>query len=139
MSVAQSFIELSCKIEGGGFQMRQKRLVSFLAATLLMLFSTAMQAATGGNDEDTETRFVQAKVVEVAESHISVIARTGVEHVIAVDREGTKVTIDGEAVSLKDVREGDIATIDLDAKKPVKFAINIQMRSEQSQVARVRR
>lgn len=119
--------------------MKQKRLASFLAAMLLMSFSTAMQAATGGNDEDTETRFVQAKVVEVAESHISVIARTGVEHVIAVDREGTKVTIDGAAVSLKDVREGDIATIVLDARKPVKFAINIQMRSEQLQVARVRR
>jgi hypothetical protein len=99
----------------------------------------AAGAATGSNDEDTETRFVQAKVVEVAESHISVIARTGVEHVISVDREGTKVTIDGAAVSLKDVREGDIATIELDAKKPVKFAINIQMRSEQLQVARVRR
>jgi hypothetical protein len=120
--------------------MKQRPLASFLAATLLMFFSSAMQAATGGgSDEDTETRFVQAKVVEVAESHISVIARTGVEHVIAVDREGTKVTIDGEIVSLKDVREGDIATIELDAHKPVKFAINIQMRSEQSQVARVRR
>jgi len=106
---------------------------------LLALFSIAIQAATGGDDEDTETRFVQAKVVEVAESHISVIARSGVEHVIAVDREGTKVTIDGEVVSLKDVREGDIATVLLDAHKPVKFAVNIQMRSEQSQVARVRR
>jgi hypothetical protein len=119
--------------------MKQKRLVSFLAAIMLAFFSTAMQAATGGTDEDTETRFVQAKVVEVAESHISVIARTGVEHVIAVDHKGTKVTIDGEVVSLKDVREGDIATIELDAQKPVKFAVNIQMRSEQSQVARVRR
>jgi len=68
-----------------------------------------------------------------------VMARTGVEHVISVDREGTKVTIDGEAVSLKDVREGDIVTIELDAQKPVKFAKNISMRSEQSQVARVRR
>jgi hypothetical protein len=119
--------------------MKQRPLASFLAMMLVMFFSTSMQAATAGNDEDTETRFVQAKVVEVAESHISVIARTGVEHVIAVDREGTKVTIDGAAVSLKDLREGDIATIELDAKKPVKFAINIQMRSEQLQVARVRR
>ena len=119
--------------------MKSRPLASFLAAMLLTFFSTAIQAAIGGNDEDTETRFVQAKVVEVAEAHISVIARTGVEHVIAVDREGTKVTIDGEVVSLKDVREGDIATIELDAHKPVKFAINISMRSEQSQVARVRR
>ena len=119
--------------------MKQKRLVSFLAVMLLMFFSSAVQAATGDEGEDTETRFVQAKIVEVAESHISVMARTGVEHVIAVDREGTKVTIDGVVVSLKDVREGDIATIELDARKPVKFAKNILMRSEQSQVARVRR
>jgi predicted RNA-binding protein len=106
---------------------------------LLMFFSNAIQAATGDENEDTETRFVQAKIVEVAESHISVMTRAGVEHVIAVDREGTKVTIDGAVVSLKDVREGDIATIDLDAHKPVKFAMNILMRSGQSQVARVRR
>lgn len=119
--------------------MRQKRLASFLAAMLLMFFSNAISAAIGDTDEDTDTRFVQAEVVEVAESHISVMARTGVEHVIAVDRAGTKVTIDGEVVSLKDVREGDIATIELDAHKPVKFAKNILLRSEQSQVARVRR
>ena len=119
--------------------MKQKRLVSFLAAMLLMFFSSAIQAAPTDGDEDTETRFVQAKIIEVAESHISVITRTGIEHVIAVNREGTKVTIDGEVVSLKDVREGDIATIELDAHKPVKFARNILMRSEHSQVARVRR
>ena len=119
--------------------MKQKALASFLVIMLLMFFSNAIQAATVEGDEDTDTRFVQAKIVEVAESHISVMARTGVEHVIAVDREGTKVTIDGEVVSLKDVREGDIATIELDAQKPVKFARNIQLRSEQSQVARVRR
>jgi hypothetical protein len=119
--------------------MKQRALASFLAAMLLTLFSNAIQAATVDAGEDTDTRFVQARVVEVAEAHISVMARTGVEHVIAVDREGTKVTIDGEVVSLKDVREGDIVTIDLDAHKPVKFAKNISMRSEQSQVARVRR
>lgn len=119
--------------------MKQRALASLLAAVLLTFFSNAICAATGDTDEDTDTRFVQAKVVEVAEAHISVMARTGVEHVIAVDSKGTKVTIDGEVVSLKDVREGDIATIELDAHKPVKFAKNISMRSEQSQVARVRR
>lgn len=110
-----------------------------MAAMLLMVFSNTILAAKGDTDEDTDTRYVHAKIVEVAEGHISVMARTGVEHVIAVDREGTKVTIDGKAVSLKDVREGDVATIELDAHKPVKFARNILMRSEQSQVARVRR
>ena len=109
------------------------------ALTLSMLLTNAAQAAIGDTDEDTDTRFVQAKIIEVAEAHISVMARTGVEHVIAVDRVGTRVTIDGRVVSLKEVREGDIATIELDAHKQVKFARNILMRSEQTQVARVRR
>ncbi len=119
--------------------MKQRRIAGFLAAILLTFFSNGILAASNGTDDDTDTRIIQAKVVEVAESHISVMARTGVEHVIAVDREGTKVTIDGLAVSLKDVREGDIATIDLDAQKQVKFARNITMSSGQTQVARVRR
>lgn len=118
--------------------MRSKPLAAFLAAMLLMFFSTAIQASGDGKNEDTDTRMVGAKVLEVAESHISVMARTGVEHVIAVDSVGTKVTVDGKAVSLKEIREGDIVTVELDAKKPVKFAKNIVMRSEQ-EVARVRR
>jgi hypothetical protein len=117
--------------------MRQRRLAILLAALLVTVFPGAVQA--NETDQDTETRIVQAKVVEVAEGHISVMARTGVEHVIAVDREATKVTMDGRAVSLKALREGDIATIELDAQKPVKFANNISMRSGGTQVARVRR
>lgn len=117
--------------------MRSKPLGALLAALLLTLFSTAIQASGGGQSEDTDTRMVGAKVLEVAEAHISVMARTGVEHVIAVDNVGTKVTIDGKAVSLKEIREGDIVTVELDAKKPVKFAKNIVMRSEE--VARLRR
>jgi hypothetical protein len=104
---------------------------------LLMLFSSVIQASGDDKNEDTDARMVGAKVLEVAEAHISVMARTGVEHVIAVDNAGTKVTIDGKAVSLKEVHEGDIVTVELDAKKPVKFAKNILMRSEQ--IARVRR
>ncbi len=120
--------------------MRRKPLAVLAAAVaLLMFFSIGIQAAPVGNDEDTDTRIVEARVVEVAEAHVSVMARTGVEHVIAVDREGTKVMINGEVVSLKDLREGDVVTIELDAQKPVKFARNIEMRSEGSQVARVRR
>ena len=108
-----------------------------LAALLLAFFSTATRAASNDGREDTDIHIAGAKVVEVAESHISVMARTGVEHVIAIDSAGTKVTIDGRTVSLKDIREGDIVTVELDAKRPVKFAKNIVMRSEQ--VARVRR
>ena len=119
--------------------MRRKPLAVLMAAMLLTFFSIGIQAATIGNDEDTDTRIVEARVVEVAEAHVSVMARTGVEHVIAVDREGTKVMINGEVVSLQDLREGDVVTIELDAQKPVKFARNIEMRSGGSQVARVRR
>ena len=119
--------------------MRRKSLAGLVAALLLMVFTNTNLAAIRDADDDTETRIAQAKVVEVAEAHISVMARSGLEHVIAVDREGTKVTMDGRTVSLKDVCEGDVVTIELDAQKPVKFARNIEMRSNQSQVARVRR
>ena len=119
--------------------MKQRSLSILFTALLVTLFSTAIQAAIASGDEDTETRLVQTRVVEVAEGHISVMARSGVEHVISVDRETTRVTMDGRVVSLKDVREGDTVTIDLDARNPVKFARTILMRSDRAQVARVRR
>jgi hypothetical protein len=136
---------MSCSYTSGIFQigketgeiiMRRKTLAVILAALLLLLFAATVAGAKS-KDEDTDLRIAGAKVVEVADSHISVMARSGVEHVIAVDGSGTKVTIDGKAVSLKDVREGDLVTIELDARKPVKFARNISMRSEQ--VARASR
>jgi hypothetical protein len=100
-----------------------------------------MAAAYSDDDgKDTDTRLVNARVVEVTDEHISVMARTGVEHVIAIDRNDTRVTIEGRVVSLKDVREGDVITIDLDAQKRVKFARNIAIRaSDNSVVARNRR
>ena len=104
--------------------MKRRHLASIFAALLLAVFSAGALAATG-TDEDTDTRMVDAKVVEVAEHHISVIARTGVEHVIAIDGTDTKVRMAGRIVSLKDVREGDIVTVELDEKKPLKFARNI--------------
>lgn len=119
--------------------MKRKPLVGLAAAVLVALFSIGINAAPKGHEEDTDTRLISATVVEVAEAHVSVMARTGVEHVIAVDREGTKVTINGEVISLKDLREGDVVTIELDAHKPVKFARNIELRPEGAQVARVRR
>jgi hypothetical protein len=115
----------------------KRNLVSLLAILLLMLFANAQAVAVGDEGEDTDVRITRAKLVEVAEAHISVMARSGVEHVIAVDRAGTKVTIDGEVVSLKDMREGDVVTVELDEKREVKFAKNILMRS--AEIARVRR
>lgn len=120
--------------------MNRRYLASMLAALLLTFFSTAALAAINDDkSEDTDTRIVDAKVVEVADGHISVMARSGIEHVIAIDNANTKVTIEEQAVSLKDVREGDVITIELDERNPVKFAKTITMNSEQVQIARVRR
>jgi hypothetical protein len=120
--------------------MNKKYLASLLAALLLTIFSTtALAAINDDKSEDNDMRIISARVVEVADGHISVIARSGVEHVIAIDNSGTRVTIENQPVSLKDVREGDIITIELDEKNPVKFARAISMSSEQVQVARVRR
>ncbi|MDX6695302.1 MAG: hypothetical protein QOF02_2905, partial [Blastocatellia bacterium] len=124
----------------GSRNMNRRHLAGIMAALLLTLFSNAALAAGNDNEmDDSETLIVNAKVVEVAEGHISVIARSGIEHVIAIDNADTKVTIEEQAVSLKDVREGDVVTIQLDEKNPMKFAKMISMNTEQVQVARVRR
>ncbi|MGH9902850.1 MAG: hypothetical protein ACRD68_13665 [Pyrinomonadaceae bacterium] len=117
--------------------MKQRRLAKFSLALVLSLFSTTALAA-GDPDEDTDTRMVEVEVVEITDARISVIARTGVEHVIAIDGSGTKVKLDGRSVSLKDLRVGDIVTVELDAESPVKLARNIEMRSDNRQVARAR-
>jgi hypothetical protein len=122
--------------------MKQRRLVNILTAALLLtLFSYTAARASKLEDanEDTDTRIIDARVVEVTDARISIVARTGVEHVIAIDRTDTKVTIDGLAVSLQDLREGDVVTVELDADNPMKFAKNISMRSDQMEVARNRR
>ena len=122
--------------------MKQRHLVKILTAALLLtLFSyTAARASNLGDaNEDSDTRMIDAKVVEVTDARISIVARTGVEHVIAIDRTDTKVTIDGLIVSLQDLREGDVVTVELDADNPMKFAKNISMRSDQMEVARNRR
>ena len=116
--------------------MRQLTLAAIIAS-FMVLFLSAPAAAF--DEEDTDTRLVDARVVEVTETRISVMARTNVEHVIAIDNMDTRVTMDGRVVSLKDLREGDVVTIELDAQKQVKFARNIYMRSEQIQIARNRR
>ena len=121
-----------------------RRTLQFLTgafAVLILTTLTASAQAVAGNglSDDTETKFIDAKVVEVADNHISIIARTGVEHVIKINNEGTKVIIEGEEVSLKNVREGDIVTVELDEQNPYMFAKNISMSSTNEQVARVRR
>lgn len=104
--------------------MKRQSLASLLAALMLTFLMTAGVAAAD-NDGDTDARLVQAKVLEVTDGHISVIARSGVEHVIAVDSSGTKVKVEGKLVSLKDLRKGDVITVELDELNPCKFAKNI--------------
>jgi hypothetical protein len=86
-------------------------------------YATALAASDGA--EDTDVRKVDAKVVETGDRHISIIARTGVEHVIATDAADTHVTLRGKRVELKKLRVGDIVTVDLDAASPMKFARRI--------------
>ena len=120
--------------------MRQRHLAAIFAALLLSFFPAAIRAATDGDGGvDTDLRLVDARVVEVTDGRISAIARTGVEHVIAIDRADTVVTINGHEVSLKEIREGDVITVELDAQNPMKFAKNISLRSDNIQVARNRR
>jgi hypothetical protein len=120
--------------------MRRKNLAAIFFSMMVMLFAVNAQAAiAGGGDKDTDTRFVNAKVVEITDAHVSVIAQSGVEHVIAIDSEKTHVTREGQTVSIKEVREGDVITIELDEQNPVKFARNISMSTQATAVARNRR
>jgi hypothetical protein len=105
--------------------MKRRSLAALFAVLLLTVFPTAAALAANADEEDTDTRLVDAKVVEVNERHISVIARTGVEHVIATDNADTLVRNKGTIVSLKDLRAGDIVTVELDALNPLKFARHI--------------
>jgi multidrug resistance efflux pump len=122
--------------------MKQRRLLIIFAAVLLTFLSTATFASTKqetSKEKDTDTRMIDARVVEVTDAHISVVARSGVEHVIAIDRTGTKVTVDAKEVSLTDLREGDVITIELDALNKMKFAKNISLTQERTEVARNRK
>jgi hypothetical protein len=118
--------------------MRLKHLAALLAAILFTAFVNAAFAADADDDKDTDTRLVNAKVVEVTDGRVSVIARTGVEHVIAIDGTDTKVVLEGKVVSLKELREGDVVTVELDEFNPLKFARNIQIATQSNQVARAR-
>lgn len=116
--------------------MKRNRFYAALMMVALFVFAADMVSAKI-NDEDTDTRIIEAEVVEITGTRISVMARSGVEHVIALDDTNTKVMVDGETVSLKDVRQGDVVTIELDVESPLKLAKNIRVAS--SQVARAPR
>ena len=105
----------------------RRRSLTALFAIVLTAFIAAPALALATDGEDTDTRFVNAKVVEVTEDHISVFARTGVEHVIATADTDTKVTREGKLISLRDLRQGDIVTVELDADRQLKFARHIDI------------
>lgn len=117
--------------------MRRKNLAAFFTGMIIMLLSINAQAAF--SRDDTDTLLVDAEVMEITDARLSVIARTGVEHVIAIDTEKTRVSRDGKSISIKEVREGDLITIELDEKNPMKFARNISMQGQATAVARNRR
>lgn len=115
----------------------RRRSLAFLIVFLLSAAAPALAAARDGGD--TDVRLVDAKVVEVNERHISVIARTGVEHVIATDSADTHVTLKGKRVALKELQVGDTVTVELDAANPEKFARRILIGEQGATLASARR
>ena len=104
--------------------MRRRSLAGLIAVMLtLAAYAPALAASDGAGD--TDVRKVDAKVVEVNDRHISIVARTGVEHVIATDAADTHVTMRGKRVGLKKLRVGDIVTVELDPSSQMKFARRI--------------
>ncbi len=105
--------------------MRRRTLAGLIAVMLTLAAYAPALAASDGAQPDTDVRKVDAKVVEVNDRHISIVARTGVEHVIATDAADTHVTLRGRRVELKRLRVGDVVTVDLDAASQLKFARRI--------------
>lgn len=103
----------------------KRRSLATLFAIMLTLAAYAPALAASDGADDTDVRKVDAKVVEVNERHISIVARTGVEHVIATDAADTHVTLGGKRIELKKLRVGDIVTVDLDPSSEMKFARRI--------------
>lgn len=103
------------------------RAIFGVLAFVLMLGTNVAQAATV-DDNDTEGRLVNVRVVEVSDARISVVTADGVEHVISVCQINTQVKRGKQYVHSKDLRVDDVVTIVLDEEKPIKFAKNIEVR-----------
>ena len=104
-----------------------------LLAALFIIVSSFTVLAANDPAEDSDILLANARVVEVNDKRIAVIARSGVEHVIAVGSHGTKVKMGSRVVALREVREGDLVTIELDEKSMVKLARNIQIKISSTQ------
>ena len=118
----------------------KRRSLAIVMGILVSMAAYTASASAAQNDEDTDARMVDAKVVEVNGQHISVVARTGVEHVIATDTSDTHVVRKGKRVKFKELKVGDLVTVELDASKDVKFARHIVIGQQPStDVASTRR
>lgn len=117
----------------------KRKTLNILTAAFLAIFLSSSAHAVTSDLEDTDTRFVDAKVVEVSEQRIAVIARSGVEHVIALDAENTQVSLGGKDVLAADLRVGDIVTVVLDSESRLKLARQIKVEAlAGSRLARLR-
>lgn len=103
------------------------RAIFGVLAFALMLGANVAQAASL-DDNDTEGRLVNVRVVEVSDARISVVTAEGVEHVISVCQINTQVRRGKQYVHCKDLRVDDVVTIVLDEEKPIKFAKNIEVK-----------
>src|SRR3954471_3452369 len=113
------------EIRRHGSVLMKRRSLAIVIGILVSLAAHTASAAAAPKDEDTDARMVDAKVVEVNDRHISVVARTGVEHVIATDTSDTHVVRKGKRVKFKELKVGDMVTVELDAAKSIKFARHI--------------
>ena len=103
------------------------RAIFGVLAFALILGTNVAQAARL-DDDDTDKRLVNVRIVEVTNEHISVVTPEGVEHVISVCQINTQVRRGKQYVHCKDLRVDDVVTIVLDEEKPIKFAKNIEVR-----------
>lgn len=104
--------------------MKRKSLACLIAVLLSAVIYVPALAASDPA-QDTDARMIDAKVIEINDKHISVMARTGVEHVIATSAADTRVTRKGKRIAFKKMRVGDIVTVELDASSQLKLARRI--------------
>jgi hypothetical protein len=95
---------------------------------LALMLGANVATAAKFDDNETDDRLVNVRVMEVTDERISVMTREGVEHVIAICQIKTQVKRGKEYIHGKDLRVDDVVTIVLDEEKPVKFAKNIVVR-----------
>ncbi len=118
---------------------RQTYITLGIALWLTLGMAGQVLAGTEGND-DTDGRLIDARVVEINDKHLSVMARSGVEHVICIDQTGTRVKRGDSYVTVAELRKGDIVIVEMDEAKQVKFAKQIEItRAANEQVARAPR